>query len=250
MRHEIPLPVCSFERYRIRAFREDGGISFEPTCLPRAVEATGIVVLIAAAAGYTALAMWMMKQGQGPPWWFHALFIAFIGTNAATVGFMRRFSKRFQGAALSGHDDCIKLRYRCRRGRDTVYRFRDPACFEITLDHNSELPGSWQISTGNGPETRPEKFEDRVEVKFLLRGAVVKRRFPSLSQNWRIVTPSLFMYFKKYDDKANVAAALEAARPLAVAVRECVGIPVEIRLCGGAVLERLEVAQAHKCPVQ
>ena len=251
MREEITLPVSCFQRYGFRAFRERDAISFEPASPPERTSPLGVVVLVAlvalSAAGYVAITNAITKSGNGPEWWFHFLVASFVVLLIAAVGFRWRFDSQYLGATLSRNGlSTLQLAYRWKSRGERVHHFREPACVQILLRHDFDGTTSWHDVAQDGTGVRQEKFRDQIEIELLLRGTAVKPRIPILTSRWKHLAPSMYLYFTELDLDSNRAIAVETMRPLADAVRDHLRIPVEIRVAGGPLLQRLEPGDTAK----
>lgn len=241
---EIPLPVSPFERYEFRAVRERDAIRFEPLRPPRGVNALAVlafVALVAALAGaYVAIVFALSREGNSPGPWFHVLMVAFAVLLLAAIGFQWRFNARYRGATLARTGaGRLQIRYRWAAGEQTCH-VKEPARFEFTLDHDVDGCLTSLDVSEDGSGARKEQFRDRVEVRLAVQGTAIAPRIPFFTKRWHHVAPPTFLYFKELDPEANLAAAVEASRPLAEAVLECLQIPVEIRVFGGPLRQRLE----------
>ncbi len=245
MRREIPLPVSGFARFGYRAIRGKDAIRFEPTG-----PASGLnirkygflfVFVVVLLTGYIAIAIALSRQGDGPDWWFHAMMLGFSLLILAAIGFRSRFHTRFRGSALSRNSDgTLRLQYHWHNGGEKICHLKNPACLLIRLDHDIEGNLSSHDLSERGGTARKEKFQDRVEFDIILEGMAIAPRIPIFTKRSYPLAPSMSLYFREHSCDKNREIAMEAARPVAEAILECVGIPVEFRVFGGPLLQRLE----------
>lgn len=245
--HEIPLPASPFTAFPFRAVREDATIRFEAISATHRVEnglRYGILLLIGAGlvAFYVGIAVWLVRDGNSPPWWFHVLMAGLAVLIFGAVANQVRFADRLAVTTLSRRGDgLIEVRYRWRNGTEQVHRFTEPSRLIVLLRHDDSAETvSWHDVSEDGSAPRKEKFRDEVQIDLYFVGTAAAPWVPILRQRWRALVPVMQCYFREPAYKDNRYAAVEAARPLARAVQECLELAVEFRVAGGPLLERME----------
>ncbi|MBX3178265.1 MAG: hypothetical protein KF886_12960 [Candidatus Hydrogenedentes bacterium] len=243
---EIPLPASPFEPYPFRAVRDVDSVRFEAIGEPPPAESRlryGILILIAAGllVFYLAIAISLALQGRGPGWWFHALVATFAVLISGTVVRDLRLRDYLLESEISRRaDGALELWYRWRNGAPQVYCLTEPARIIVLFRQDLDATRSWRKVSEDQSAPREEKFRDEIMIELYLVGNAMNPRIPILRQRWRPLIPCMTRYFQEHATDLNRAEAVEAAQPLARALHEVLRLPVEFRVAGGPLLERLE----------
>ena len=242
-RYDIPLPDTEG---LYRAWRESNTLHFAPNPAQHTVRGLGLYVVLLFAilplGLYVTLLAALYQTEYTVHWGVHALvillgvlfFLVVVQQALGTTG--------FRGATLRRQDDdTVVLEFRLRRGRRQAYRLTEPVCFAVQFHHErGESSISLDVADGDGKTTR-EHFRDVVGLDLHLHGAAVAPPMPLMEEGWCSVVPErINLYHSQFDPDANYAATVDATRPLADAVRACLGVPVEFHLSGGAHYLRME----------
>ncbi len=148
----------------------------------------------------------------------------------------------FREAILRRRDgDTLVLEHHARGGRQRTYLLTEPVSFVVQFHHElGETSTSLDIVDEDGNTVR-RHFRDVVGVELQLQAQSVTPPMTLMETGWCQFAPHrLTVYHEVYAPESNYIATVETARPLANAIRECLGIPVEFRVEGNAVPERLE----------
>lgn len=245
-RREIDLPFAGFNTCIYRIYQEPGSIGLEPERALNPLERIGFVLSLMLAvfplAVYAVTVAVMAINGTAPGWAGHVLGLGFAIAFLLTVGYQTLDFARHRGSTLSrDRDGSLVLRFRWSGGRERQYHLQEPASLAVLLDHAPGAITAWRnVPDGHGA-TRREKFTDVVQVELELHAARLSPRMLLRSREWIKWMPRYIeFYHRERDTEANLKATVDALRPLADAVRTGLGIPVEFRLAGGAVLEQLD----------
>lgn len=249
-RREIEFPFSGFDTCTYRAFQEPDAIHLDRERALNPRERVGFALSLALSvlplAAYLLAVLLMAVNGVALSWVAHVLALGFALAFLALVGYMTIEFERYQGSTLTrDNDGTLLVRYRWRGGRERTYRLEEPATLVALLDRGSGPINVWRNVNGDsGADTR-ERFNDVVQVELELHAATVSGRGPLRSTQWIKWMPRYMeFYHRERDPDANIKATVDALRPLADAVRDGVGIPVEFRLIGGALVERIEGGSA------
>lgn len=249
-RREIPLPDTEG---LYRAWSESGAIHLEPDSSRHRLQGIGLYASL--LFGFLPLGLYfillitLFSTDYSLHWGVH-LLVTILGVAFLLVVCQQAFAiTNFQRATLRHDGGRVIVEHRLRGGRRRTYTLSEPVCFMVLFHH--EMGGtstSLDVEDGNG-NTRREHFRDLVGVDLQFQAASVVPAVPFMEDGWCETIPHrVNVYHGQFDPDANYAATVDAARPLADAIRECLGVPVEFRVEGGTFCERIEVGEEFGNP--
>lgn len=246
MRRGIDRPFSGFDTCTYDARQDPEGIHLVPERDLNSRERFGLVLILVLAVLplvlYVTIATAMIRDGAHLGWMGHSLGLGFALLFLVTVGYQVITMARFRGSTL-GRDSAgaVILQHHWSGGSARRYFLEEPVCLVILLDHEAGAIIAWRKVTDDRGITQREKFLDVVEVELELHAKRVTPRMPLQAKHWVKWLPRYAeFYHRTRDAEANVRATIDAMRPLADAVRTQLYIPVEFRMIGGTLVERLE----------